>query len=216
MRSVLVIGATGLVGAECVRRLLNDPSCSRVVVVARSEQPVMLHNPKLEWHVADFDTLALHSGLFRVNHIICAIGTTRSKSPSRDIYRKIDYEYPLLAARLGFEHGATHYLIVTAMSANPRSRIHYSRLKGEVERDLKKLGYRSITIVRPSFLVGDRREPRLSERAVWRLGFLMPRKYKPVSAAAVARTLVDASRADREGIHVLENDDILAFEESSG
>lgn len=215
MRSVLVIGATGLVGAECVARLLQDPSCSRLVVIARSEQPVMLHNPKLEWHVIDFDTLSLHSTLFQVNQIICALGTTRSKTPSRDIYRKIDYEYPLTAARLGLEHGATHYLIVTALSANPSSRIHYNRLKGEVERDLRKLGYRSVTIVKPSFLVGDRSEPRLAEHAVWKLGFLMPRRYKPVRAGTVARALVDASRADREGVHIIENDDVLALEERS-
>ncbi|HXV15875.1 MAG TPA: hypothetical protein VD758_03800 [Gemmatimonadaceae bacterium] len=209
MRSVLVIGATGLVGSECIRLLVEDPTCSRIVVVARSPRPVSLISQKIEWNQCSFDELASRPDCFDVDQIICAMGTTVSKTPSRDEYRKIDYEYPLTAARLGRQHGARHFLIVTAVGANARSPVFYNRLKGEVEDSLMKLDYPSVTIARPSVLIGDRKESRRSEKIAWKLGFLMPKKYKPVKAASVARALVDAARQDLPGVRILQNKDIL-------
>lgn len=209
MRSVLVIGATGLVGSECIRLLVEDPTCSRIVVVARSPRPASLISQKIEWNQCNFDELAAHPEYFDVDQIICAMGTTVRKSPSRDEYRKIDYEYPLTAARLGRQHGARHFLVVTALSADSRSPIFYNRLKGEVEDSLMKLDYPSLTIARPSVLVGDRKESRWSEKLAGKLGFLMPTKYKPVKVASVARALVDAARLDRPGLRIIQNKDIL-------
>lgn len=209
MRSVLVIGATGLVGSECIRLLVEDPTCSRIVVVARSPRPASLISQKIEWNQCNFDELASRPDYFNVDQIICAMGTTVSKTPSRDEYRKIDYEYPLMAARLGRQHGARHFLIVTAVGANSRSPVFYNRLKGEVEDSLMKLDYPSLTIARPSVLIGDRKESRRSEKLAWKVGFLMPKKYKPVKVTSVARALVDAARLDLSGVRIIQNKDIL-------
>ena len=105
--------------------------------------------------------------------------------------------------------GARHFLVVTALGADSRSPIFYNRLKGEVEDSLMKLDYPSLTIARPSVLVGDRKESRRSEKLAWKFGFLMPKKYKPVQVASVARALVNAARLDLPGVRIIQNKDIL-------
>ena len=210
-RSVLVIGSTGLVGKECVRLLISDDTCSRVIALARKPPGDFPDSPKLDLRIVDFDHLESQASLFAVDQIICALGTTARKTPSRDSYRMIDYQYPLTAARLGKEGGATHYLLVSALGANPRSRIFYNRLKGELEQSLTSLGYRSLTIVRPSVLIGDRAEPRRSEGIAWKLSFLTPRKYKPVLASNVARALVTAARHNAPGVRIIENKELLSI-----
>jgi uncharacterized protein YbjT (DUF2867 family) len=157
----------------------------------------------------DFDRLTSYPELFVVDQIICAIGTTLRQTPSRERYREIDYGYPLTAARLGKEHGAHHYLVVSAVGANSRSRLFYNRLKGEVEDDLTAVGFRSLSIARPSVLIGERSEARRSEKLAWKLAPLTPRKYKPVPAANVSRALVDAARKDLPGKRIITNEEML-------
>ena len=205
---MLVIGATGLVGSECVRLLAVDPTCSRIVALTRRAQNAFPVSSKLEVAVVDFDHLERHANVFEVDQIICALGTTMAKTPSRDVYRQIDYFYPLEVARRGLAHGATHYLVVTAVGANPNSRVFYNRLKGELEDALSLLNYRSLTIARPSVLIGDRSEPRLSEKIAWKLSFLTPRRYKPVPAANVAKALVNAARDDLPGLRIIQNEEM--------
>ena len=203
----MVLGATGLVGGECVRLLLDDETVERVVVLTR--RPLTgFDSPKLERHVVDFATLSENAPLFSVDQIFCAMGTTRRKTPSRDEYRKIDFTYPLTAAQLGVERGVSHYLLVSAVGADSQSRIFYNRLKGELEDALKSLAFRSLTIAQPSVLIGERLEPRLSEKIAWKLGFLTPAKYRPVYGSSVARALVNLARADKPGLHIIANRDI--------
>jgi uncharacterized protein YbjT (DUF2867 family) len=208
-RSVLVIGSTGLVGRECVKLLISDETCCRVVALARKPTADLPDSPKLDLRVVKFDDLESQSSLFAVDQIICALGTTARRTPSRDSYRMIDYQYPLTAARLGKANGATHYLVVSAVGANPQSRIFYNRLKGELEQSLASVEYRSLTIVRPSVLIGHRAEHRRSEEIAWKLSFLTPRKYKPVPSLNVARALVASGREDAPGIRIIENKELL-------
>lgn len=208
-RSVLVLGATGLVGTECVRQLIRDDSCTRVVALTRRAHDTFMSSPKLEVHSVNFDELAQRGELFEVDQVICALGTTARKTPSRELYRRIDYEYPLIVAKLAKERGASHYLVVTALGANPTSSIFYNRLKGEVEDSLALLDYRSLTIARPSVLIGDRAESRLSERIAWKLAFITPRKYKPVPASRVAAALTMAARVDLPGLRIIENAEMI-------
>jgi len=195
------------VGGECVRLLLADETVDRVVVLTR--RPLTgFDSPKLERHVVDFDDLSANASLFAVDQIFCAMGTTRRKTPSKEEYRKIDFTYPLTAAQLGVERGVSHYLLVSAVSADSHSRIFYNRLKGELEDALKSFAFRSLTIARPSVLIGERLEPRLSEKIAWKLGFLTPAKYRPVYGSSVARVLVDSARRDEPGIRTIPNGEI--------
>jgi uncharacterized protein YbjT (DUF2867 family) len=114
----------------------------------------------------------------------------------------------LAAAQLGRERGATHFLLVSSVGANPRSQIFYSRVKGELEAAVLALRYRAVTIVRPSLLLGPRAEYRLGEQIAKRLAFLFPARYKPVGAHAVAALLVRAANEDAPGHHIIESEEI--------
>ena len=159
-------------------------------------------------HVVDFDRLADYEDLFAVDQVLCALGTTIGTAGSQQRFRLVDYEYPLAAARLALAQGATHYLLVSALGANARSRVFYNRVKGELEATLATLPYRSVTIARPSLLLGPRAEYRLGEQIAKRFAFLVPEKYKPVGAHAVAAALVRAAKDDAPGWHVMESSDI--------
>lgn len=212
-RSVLLAGATGLVGRECLRLLLDDPGVGRVVAITRRPLPAdaRLHRraaSALDEHLIDFDRLASYDRLPRLDQIVCALGTTIRQAGSRDRFRLVDHEYPLLLARRGLELGARHYLLVSSLGADARSTVFYSRVKGETEDAIRELPFRSITIVRPSLLLGDRSESRLGEEVAKRLGFLMPRRYKPVHARDVAAALVDAARIGSPGVRIIESGEI--------
>ena len=203
MPTVLLAGATGLVGRECLRLMLDDPSFSRIVVFARRAPADRVSSPRLDWSVVDFARLEAHRSRFAVDAVMCALGTTIKQAGSQARFREVDHDYPLAMARLGVAAGASQYLLVSALGADPASRIFYNRVKGETERDIRLLPYPSVTIVRPSLLVGDRAEFRLGERIAQRLGFLMPGGLKPIHARTVATALVASAKDKRPGQRVL-------------
>lgn len=206
-RSVMLLGATGLVGSEILSLLRGDPGVDRIVVLARRPFNAPADS-RIQLEVVDFDSLASRADLFSVDQIFCALGTTIKQAGSQAAFRRVDLEYPLVAARLGVEHGATHFLVVTAVGASATSRVFYSRVKGELEDALRTLAYRSITIARPSLLLGDRAEHRLGEELGKRFGWLAPGRYRPVSARAVAVALVTAAREDLPGMRIIESEEI--------
>lgn len=179
-------------------------------MLTRRPLPRELAQRSVEPHVVDFDNLAAHASLFRVDEIICALGTTIKQAGTEEAFRVVDYHYPLTAARLGHERGARHFLLVSSLGADPGSRVFYSRVKGELESAVRALPYRSVTIVRPSLLLGPRAEHRLGEQIAKRLSFLVPAKYKPVDAHAVAAALVRAAK-DAPGRRVIESREIRAL-----
>jgi uncharacterized protein YbjT (DUF2867 family) len=196
--------------------LAADPAFDRVVALTRRPLPGELSRGNVEPHVVDFDKLAAHASLFRVDQIICALGTTlRKVGGYHDAFRRVDYDYPLAAAHIARERGATHFLLVSSVGANLRSQIFYSRVKGELEAAVLALRYRSVTIVRPSLLLGPRAEYRLGEQIAKRLAFLFPARYKPVGAHAVAAVLVRAAKEDAPGHRIIESREIRALADAA-
>ena len=210
--AVLLVGATGLVGRECLRLLLSDHAVARIEVVARRALSPDVRSPKLSTHIIDFDHLNEYDELFTVDAIICALGTTIRQAGSRTRLRTIDLEYPLDFARLGRRRGCSHFLVVSSLGANPKSRIFYNRVKGELEDGLRELDYPCLTIVRPSLLLGPRAEQRLGEEVAKRvskwLGPLVPRPFKPVEAHAVAIALVRAAKNPCSGVRIIESSEL--------
>lgn len=212
-KTALLLGATGMVGNECLQLLLDDPSYNEVRVLAR--KPAVGHHPKLQWSVGDLDRMHSRPGLFAVDDVFCCIGTTIKKAGSQEQFRKIDFEYPLEAARAAQRTGAKQFLIVTSLGADPGSRVFYSRVKGEVEWELRSVGIPTLVIFRPSFLMGERKESRPGERFVLALfrffagAFIGPlRKFRPIEARNVARAMVKAATAAGAGVSVFESDQI--------
>lgn len=198
---VLLLGATGLVGRELLELLLRDDSIESVRVIARRSTGVK--HAKLDERIFELDAMEQHRELFAVDAIFCALGTTIKIAGSQERFRVVDHDYPLLAARLGKEEGARHYLLVSSIGADVKSRAFYTRVKGEVERDVLALDYPRTTIARPSLLLGERNEFRFGERLFSRLSWLMPRAYKPVQARDVARALVRAAQEQTTKVEIL-------------
>jgi len=204
-RKVLLAGATGLVGGEILRGLADDDDVSEVRVLVRRPLDRALVAPKVRELVADFDTLDAHPEWFRVDQLMCALGTTIRQAGSEAAFRRVDVDYPLALARLAHAQGARHFLLVSVVGADARSRVFYNRVKGELEDAVRRVGYAALTIARPSFLLGPRKELRVGELVMKRLAYFFPAALKPVHARQVASALVRAAHDDKPGVLILDN-----------
>ena len=207
--SVTLLGATGLVGREALRLLLGHPGVARVVTVGRRALPAQAVDDasrgRLDERTVDMDRLAAHADAFATDAVICALGTTIRQAGSQQAFRRVDYDMPLEAARIALAQGAPHYLLVSALGANARSRVFYNRVKGEIERDVLALPFRATTILRPSLLLGSRAEVRIGEQVGKALGWLVPGRYRPVRARDVARVLVQRALDPDPGSRIIES-----------
>jgi uncharacterized protein YbjT (DUF2867 family) len=209
MPSIALLGATGLVGRHTLDLLAGDPYFTRVVVLARRKFAEAMA-PRVEAHIVEFERLHERPDLLGVDQVICALGTTiKAVGGSKEKFRAVDYGIPLAAARIAQQQGARHFLLVSALGASAESRVFYSRVKGELEDALRTLPFRSVTILRPSLLLGDRNEFRLGEEVAKRFAFLVPGKYRPIHARDVAAALVRSAKEDVPGLHILESDEIV-------
>jgi len=206
----IVAGATGLVGQALVRQLAAESTWREVRALVRRALPPELAGPTVVSVQVDYARLEPPPLWAAADHVFCALGTTMRQAGSAAAFRRVDFEYPVVLARVAQAQGARHFLLVTALGAAPASRVFYNRVKGEVEAAIAALGFRSVTIARPSLLLGQRTEPRLAEQLGKVLGVLAPPRWRPVPAARVARALVDAAKRDLPGIHILENRDLRA------
>jgi uncharacterized protein YbjT (DUF2867 family) len=212
-RSALLLGATGMVGGHCLDLLLADDAFSRVIVLGR--RAVDRQHPRLEQHTVDFARLDEHASLFSVDDVFCCLGTTIRAAGSQEAFRRVDHDYPLAAARLASGRGAKRFHLVTAMGADPGSRIFYNRVKGEVERAVSALPFEGVALLRPSLLLGERAGRRPAEAAaqgvMGALGFLFVgplRNYRALPGSAVARALVRLAKDGVRGVRVVESGEI--------
>jgi uncharacterized protein YbjT (DUF2867 family) len=203
-----VAGATGLVGRVLVRLLGAESYWREVRALVRRDLPPELSGPTVTSVQVDYTRLDPPPPWAAADHVFCALGTTMRQAGSEAAFRQVDFEFPLALARAALARGARHFLLVTAVGASLGSRFFYNRVKGEVEAAITRLGFRSVTIARPSLLLGQRAEFRLAERVAKALSGLAPPRWKPVPADDVARALVEAAKRDQPGIHILENRDL--------
>jgi uncharacterized protein YbjT (DUF2867 family) len=206
----IVAGATGLVGQELVRQLAADRAWREVRALVRHPLPSELSGPTVVSVQVDYAQLEPPPLWAAADHVFCALGTTMRQAGSAAAFRQVDFEYPVALARAAQIRGARHFLLVSALGAASASRVFYNRVKGEVEAVITALGFRSVTIARPSLLLGQRSEPRFGEQLGKVLGVLAPPRWRPVPAARVARALVDAAKRDVPGIRILENPHLRA------
>ena len=187
-----------------MRQFAESAHFTRVIALAR--RPLApAASARVESYVVDFERLDDAAEYFRVTHIVCALGTTIKQAGTQERFRRVDHDYPLAAARLGLREGAQHFLLVSALGANARSRIFYSRVKGEVEDAIRALPYRSVTIVRPSLLLGERAEFRLGASIGKVFARVIPGRYRPVHARDMAAALLEAAVEDRAGVRIIES-----------
>jgi uncharacterized protein YbjT (DUF2867 family) len=207
---LLLLGATGLVGSETLRLVLAGHSS--IEVVAPTRTPIAPHarliNPigsRLEKLIPD---LTLH----RPDAVICALGTTQAKAGSKQAFRYVDHDLPVAFATAAHAAGVATFVIVTAAGASEDSMSFYYRTKGEVERDIKEVGFRSLTICRPSLIGGKRNEVRRAEGAAIALmrflGPLLPKRFQINPADVIAAALLDAVIKPESGCRYIAADDM--------
>ena len=206
--TALLAGASGLVGGECLRRLLAADAYSTVTVVTRRSLGSLAQHPKVREIVVDFERLDRVRAGLRADHVFCALGTTIRKAGSQAKFHQVDFEYPRHLAELALANGARHFSLVSALGASAKSGVFYSRVKGELEDALRAMGWPSLCLLRPSVIAGDRQESRPLERlgeALLRFG---PATYRPVEAGRIAAAMIATAQSEPRGVTVIESRDI--------
>lgn len=192
-RNVLIAGATGLVGRELLRGLLADETVGQVHALGRKVPADS--DPKLTFHIVDFAALR---ALPRMDECYIALGTTIKVAGSQQAFRAVDFDAVVNTAKAAKAAGTTKLGVVSAMGANPRSSVFYSRVKGEMEDAISAMGFATLVIARPSMLAGDRAalgQPvrggeELAVKISKSFGWMIPANYRSINAASVANALL--------------------------
>ena len=200
--TALIAGASGLVGGECLRRLLASAAYSTVTIVTRRSLGDAARHPKVREIVVDFARLDSVKAELRADHVFCALGTTIRKAGSQAKFRQVDFEYPRHLAQLTRANGARHFSLVSALGASSNSGVFYSRVKGELEDALRAMGWPGLCLLRPSVIAGDRRESRPLERLSEML-----LKFGPM-ASEIAAAMVATAQREPRGVTVIESREI--------
>jgi uncharacterized protein YbjT (DUF2867 family) len=163
----------------------------------------------VRWVAVDFDKLEEQASLFRVDVVLCALGTTIGKAGSRAAFEAVDLELPVRAARLARAAGASRFGAVSSVNASPASPFFYTRIKGRLEEELAALNFDVLVLARPSLLLGDRTEKRfgedLAKTVTSPIRPLIPSVWRPIEAVEVARKLLEGTLTSGPGTHLLNN-----------
>jgi uncharacterized protein YbjT (DUF2867 family) len=213
-KTALIAGATGLIGKHLVEVILKSKEYKEVKILSRRQLDIA--NQKLSYILLEnFDLLINKKDELVADDVFCCLGTTIKTAGSKEKFYQVDFEYPVKIAEIALSNKAQRYLLVSAMGADSKSMFFYNRVKGEVEQAIKKVGFKSVHIFRPSILLGKRSEKRVGEKigivtmqtfAPLMLGGL--RKYRPIKAKDVALAMHNCALENNSGIHTHNSDQI--------
>lgn len=216
MKTALIIGSTGLVGAQLLNLILESPVYDKVVVFVKRETSIK--HPKLIQHLIDFDKIENYQNLVVGDDFFCTIGTTIKKAGSQEAFKKVDLIYPKQFAQIALKNKVSQFLIISSLGANEQSTNFYLKTKGEMEAFLKKLTFKSTIILRPSLLLGNRTEFRVGEKfgaifmkTISILLFGKLQKYKPIESKTVAKALFELAQQNQDGFKIYESNEIQNF-----
>ncbi|MGC3948534.1 MAG: oxidoreductase [Chryseolinea sp.] len=211
MKTAFIAGASGLVGSYLLPLLLSGNRYGKVYAITRKALPEHPRLVQMSGDIADGSSYAT----VRADDVFCCLGTTIAVAGSKENFRKVDFVFPTVMAKALLANGATQYLLVSALGANKNSSIFYNRVKGEVEEVISQLGYQTFHTFRPSLLMGERSEKRTGEDAAkvfYKIfGFLIPKKYKGIDAARVARAMYECASRGQTGTHIHESGELQSF-----
>ena len=195
MKTALLFGSTGLVGGHVLNYLIQNSNYSKIKLFVRSFTGI--NNPKIEIIKTDFNNLNKHAEDIKGDECFFCIGTTKKKSPNANEYQKIELDIPKKIAQIAKSNSVKSFFFVSSGYANPKSSGIYLKFKGLVEEEIKNLNFDKIGILRPSFLLGERQEERVSEKfGIIIFKLLTPiligsfRKMRPIQSEIVARAMI--------------------------
>jgi len=215
-KTALIVGASGLVGSELLKLLVDNETYTEIHVLVRRTLGSI--SPKIIEHMINFEELENFEINSQVDQIFCTLGTTIKKAKSKENFRKVDYDYVLALGKKAKQWNAQKFLLVSSLGANSKSRIFYSRVKGEIEQALKDLKLDQLFIFRPSLLLGNRKEHRAGEKTAINVYkvinplFFGPfKKYKGIEAKQVAKGMLLTALQNDTPIKIFESDEIQQF-----
>ncbi len=214
-QTAVVLGATGLIGNLLVEELLKDNyfSCVRILI----RKPPVLNHPKLQQEIVNFDEDNDFTEKFGEGDVIfCCIGTTQKQvKGDNEAYKKIDFDIPVNAARIGVLKKFKKYLLVSSVGANANSSNFYLHLKGKVENTIRQFTFESISFFRPSMLLGKRNKLRHGDTVLQLLMKIFSmflfgplKKYHAIEAKDVAKAMIAESKRDSTGVNIYEYEQI--------
>jgi uncharacterized protein YbjT (DUF2867 family) len=214
-KTAIIIGATGLVGKSLLHTLLNNEAYAEVLILVRN--PFNWQHPKLKIKLVDFTNEAQLKQHLVGNDLFICTGTTMKKAGSKTAFEAVDYHLPLLASKVAAENGVEKLLLISASGADENSMIYYSKVKGQLETELRKLNFKAIYFFRPSLLLGNRAEQRIGEAIAQllmkALGFLFLvgplRNFAAIEAEKVAKSMMQKAAEDKTGVLVVTNAQML-------
>ena len=195
MKTALLFGASGLVGSHLLDQLISNNNYSKIKVFVRSVPEII--DPKIEIIETDFNNLENHKEDIKGDDSFYCIGTTKQNSSDKNEYKRVELEIPKQIAQIAKANSVNSFVFVSSGYADPKSSGDYLKFKGEVEEELKRLNFPKLGIMRPSFLLGDRKEKRVGEKIgifVFKLLsplFLGPlKKMRPIHSEIVAKAMI--------------------------
>ena len=218
MKTVLIFGSSGLIGSQLLELLVNNDKYSKIKLFVRSE--TSNSNSKIEIIKTDFNNLKIHKDSIIGDDCFLCIGTTRKNTPNKNEYIKIEYDLPVEVAKISKENAINSFTYVSSLGANPNAPRLYLKNKGQTEEALKKLNFPKLFIIRPSILLGNRKENRIVEKiAIFVMKSLSPlflgkmKKYKPIKVESVAKAMITVAEKDYQQT-IFESDKIMEISNS--
>ena len=213
MKTALVFGSSGLVGGHLLKQLIENDDYNKIKIFVRSEPEI--NDPKVEIIKTDFNNLENHKEHIKGDDCFFCIGTTKQNSPDKSEYRRVELEVPKQVAQIAKSNLVNSFVFVSSGYADPKSSGDYLKFKGEVEEELKRLDFPKLGIMRPSFLLGDRKEKRVGEKiGVFIFKLLSPlllgplKKMKPIQSETVAKAMISSANKNLEK-NVFESNEIV-------
>jgi uncharacterized protein YbjT (DUF2867 family) len=220
-KTAAILGSTGMIGSYLLDLILTDKYYDTVKLLVR--RPIQKNSERVEVKLVDFsDAESFKLALEGCDTIFSCIGTTQKNvKGDNQLYRKIDFDIPLKAARFGKDAGCTKFILVSSVGAKSESGTFYLRLKGELEEAIRQVGLDAVYIMQPSMLLGERTEKRTAEKVMQgAMKFLNPvlggslRKYRAIHGKTVANAMLNLAKDDRRGFYRYTYDDIKRLGES--
>jgi len=212
-KTALVIGSSGLIGSHLVIQLLSNPNFDKVIVFNR--RPCLILHPKIEEHLNDFNDLKPIEPFVKGDVMFCTMGTTIKKAGSKEAFRLVDVVYPKQFAQMALNNQVKQFLLISSLGADLESTNFYLKTKGEIETFLQQSAFNSVSTLRPSLLLGDRKEFRLGEKLatyilpVLSLFLIGPfKKYKAIEAKIVAKAMVEIALQNKPGFTIYPSDEL--------
>jgi len=212
VKTALLFGASGLVGNHLLNQLISNNNYSKIKLFARST--INVSDPRIEIIQTDFNNLENHKEDIIGDDCFFCIGTTKKNSPDKNEYKKVELEVPKQIAQIAKSNSVNSFVFVSSGYADPKSSGDYLRFKGEVEEELKRLNFPKLGIMRPSFLLGDRKEKRIGEKiGIFVFKLLSPlfvgplKKMKPIHSATVAKAMIAITQNNNSKI-IFESNEI--------